>query len=61
MDDAVPFGEAVHRGEFVVRRGEAHLQARDLAEPALLLGLVDTGMKVGDDLAQLGGLRGVRP
>ncbi|WP_159049539.1 ATP-binding protein [Streptomyces sp. NRRL WC-3618] len=31
------FGKAVHRGELVVRRGEAHLQARDLAEPALLL------------------------
>jgi len=61
VDHAVPFGETVHRSQLLVRRGDADLQARDLAESALLLGLGDSGMEIVNDLAQARRLRGVWP
>ncbi|MEU2718847.1 hypothetical protein [Streptomyces sp. NPDC007205] len=45
---------------FSFAAGRLTPQARDLAEPALLLGLIDAGVEVGDDLAQAGRLREIR-
>ena len=59
VDHAVLFGETVHRSQLLVRRDNADLQTRDLAEPALLPGLGDASREIVNDLAQAGRLRGV--
>jgi hypothetical protein len=48
-------------GELVFGPGEADLQALDLAEPALALGLGDPVAEVVANLLQAGPLGGVRP
>src|SRR5829696_8724838 len=53
--------EALHLLKLLLRAGEAGFQPRDLAEPALLLGLGEAGLEGGDALLQAGPLGGVRP
>jgi hypothetical protein len=50
----------VDLGELVLGAGEADLEALDLAEPALALGLGDPVVQVGADLLKAGPLGGVR-
>jgi len=47
--------------ELLFRAGEADLQSFDLAEPVVLFGFGDAGVKVGDDLAEPVDLGGVGP
>jgi hypothetical protein len=50
----------VDLGELVLGAGEADLQALDLAEPSLTLGLGDPVVQVDPDLLQAGALGWVR-
>jgi hypothetical protein len=59
QDGAVGGGLAFHLLKLLLCAGEADLQSFDLAEPVVLLGFGDTGVKVGDDLAKPVGLGGV--
>jgi hypothetical protein len=61
VDGGVPGGHVAHRGEFLLGGGEARLDRRDLAEPALFLGLLEAVDQVGADLLQPGHLLGVGP
>ena len=51
----------VDLGELVLGPGEAGLEALDLAEPALTLGLGDPVVQVGPDFLEPVPLGGVRP
>jgi hypothetical protein len=50
VDGGGPPGPLVELGEFVLRAGEADLEALDLAEPAFSLGLGDAGQQAFADL-----------
>jgi hypothetical protein len=56
---AVIGDQAFHFLEPLLCAREARLQSFDLAEPVVLLGFGDAGVKVGDDLAEPVGLVGV--
>jgi len=49
---AVIGGQALHFLELFLCAGEADLQSFNLAEPVVLFGFGDAGVKVGDDLAK---------
>jgi hypothetical protein len=49
---AVIGGQAFHFLEHFLCAGEAGLQSFDLAEPVVLFGFGDAGVKVGDDLSK---------
>lgn len=53
--------ELVHGVQLLFGGGEGGFEARDLAEPALALGLGDAGMQVVADLDKAVPLLGVRP
>jgi hypothetical protein len=56
QDGAIGGGLAFHLLKFLLCAGEADLQSFDLAEPVVLFGFGDAGVKVGDDLAESVGL-----
>jgi hypothetical protein len=58
---AVIGAQAFHFLELLLCAGEAGLQSFDLAEPVVLFGFGDAGVKVGDDLAEPVDLCGVGP
>ena len=58
---AVIGGQAFHFVELLLCTDEAGLQSFDLAEPVVLFGFGDAGVKVGDDLAEPDCLGGVGP
>jgi hypothetical protein len=54
-------GQLPHGGEFLVGGGDTDLDRGDLAEPAVVFGLLEAVEEVGVDLFQAGHLVGVRP
>jgi hypothetical protein len=46
VDGGGPAGPLVELGEFLLRAGEADLEALDLAEPAFVLGIGDAGQRL---------------